>query len=171
MKIALIGMMGTGKTTSGPIIANKLGTNFADLDDIIAYKVGMSISQAFIYFGEKVFRSYETSALSEVVWHENIVISCGGGVTLNVRNMEIMKDFIKVRFIADAEILHQRLKNDFSRPLLKDNSVAALKKIMDEREKHYAAYADITIDTSNKTPEEVADLTIQALKDKGYIKQ
>lgn len=169
MKIALIGMMGTGKTTSGPLIAEKLGVSFADLDDIIAYKVGMSIAQVFMHFGEKTFRSYETSALYEVIWHENIVISCGGGVTLNSKNMEIMKDFIKVRFIADAHTLHERLKNDLSRPLLKDNLIEAIQKIMDEREQHYSVYADITVDTSNKTPQEVADEVIKALEEKGYI--
>ncbi len=169
MKIALIGMMGTGKNTSGILIAQKLGVSFADLDDIIAYKAGMSIQQAFMYFGEKVFRSYETSVLAEVVWHENIVISCGGGVTLNLENMEMMKDFIKVRFIADAHTISKRLEGDFTRPLIKENTPAALQKIMDQREEQYASYADITVDTAGKTPEEVADLTIKMLKEKSLI--
>jgi shikimate kinase len=157
MKITLIGMMGTGKTVVGKQLAEILELSFADIDEMVEARVGMSIEQAFIYFGEKTFRSYETSSLCEVVWHDDIVISCGGGVPLSGENMKMLESFVKVRLIAQPDTIYNRVKDDFSRPLLKNNSPQIVQKIVQEREESYSAYADITIDTEGKTVQQVAE--------------
>jgi shikimate kinase len=148
-------MMGTGKTVSGMMLAERLELSFADLDDMIVYRLGMPITQVFITVGEKVFRSYETDILRELVWQDNIVISCGGGVSLSSDNMKLLDDFIKVRLTASPETIYDRIKDDFSRPLIKDNTPPALQKLIDEREASYSSYADITVSTDNKSVEDV----------------
>ncbi|MCL2555706.1 MAG: shikimate kinase [Firmicutes bacterium] len=163
-RIAFIGMMGTGKSISGRKIAEKLQLSFSDLDDVLINRMGMSIAQAFIVFGEKVFRDYETNALLEVVWNERIVIACGGGVALKKENMDILDGYIKVRLTASPDTIYNRIKDDFTRPLIKDNSPPALAKIIDERESKYAEYADITVNTDNKSIEEVVEEIIKELE-------
>jgi len=157
MKIAFIGMMGTGKSATGKVVAERLGLKFADLDDMIVQRAGMPIAQVFIAVGENVFRSYESDVLQEVYWNEDIVVACGGGVQLKADNMDLLSDYIKVRLTASPEVIYERIKDDFSRPLIKDNSPPALAKIIEEREERYASYADITVDTSGKSIEETAE--------------
>ncbi len=161
--IAFIGMMGSGKTVTSRVVAEKLGMNFIDIDDTLVARMGMPISVAFITLGEEIFRSYEHDVLCEVVWQENFVVSCGGGIPLSKRNMDLLKDFIKVRLTASPEEIYRRTKDDFSRPLLKDNSPKKIAEIIAEREEAYSRYADITVSTDNKTIEEVACEVVEQL--------
>jgi len=163
-KIAFIGMMGTGKSVSGRRLAEKLQLSFADLDDMLIYRMGMSIAQAFIVFGEKIFRDYETNALLEASWSDKMVIACGGGVVLKKENMDMLNKFIKVRLTANPYTIYDRIKDDFTRPLIKDSSPPALAKIIEEREGSYSKYADITINTDDKTVEQVVDEIVKALE-------
>lgn len=163
MKIAIIGYMGTGKSAAGLKIAEKMELEFADLDEIMIYKLGMPISQAYITFGEKVFRSMEESALYEVLWRDDLVIVMGGGLPLNTQNMQLLKDFVKVYFIADAETVQSRL-TAMNRPKIWDSSADAARQAFKQRDADYKSYADITVDTSGKTLDEVADETIGLLK-------
>lgn len=162
--IAFIGMMGTGKTVTSKIVAEKLGMNFIDIDDTLVARMGMPISVAFITLGEDIFRSYEHDVLCEVVWQDNFVVSCGGGIPLNKRNMDLIEDFIKVRLTASPEEIYRRTKDDFTRPLLKDNSPKTIARLISEREDAYSRYADITVCTDDKTIEQVADEIIEQLK-------
>lgn len=167
--IAFIGMMGTGKTVTSRLVAEKLMMNFLDIDDCIVAKMGMPISVAFLQLGEKTFRDYEYDTICSIVWQPNFVISCGGGVPLFERNMELIKDFIKVRLTAGPEEIYHRTKDDFARPLLRDNSPAKIAQMMSEREQAYAKAADITVSTDGKTIEQVADEVIDQLKQKGFL--
>lgn len=165
--IAFIGMMGTGKTVTSRLVAEKLGMNFIDIDDCLVARMGMPISVAFITLGEKIFRDYEHDVMCEVVWQDNFVMSCGGGAPLHKRNMDLIEKFIKVRLTASADEIYLRTKDDFSRPLLKDNSAKKIAEIMAEREEVYASYADITVSTDGKTVEQVADEVIAELNKLG----
>ena len=162
-------MMGSGKTATSKVVAEKLGMNFLDIDDCIVARMGMPISVAFMQLGEKTFRNCEYDVMCEIVWQENFVISCGGGVALFERNMDLIKDFTKVRLTASAEEIYNRTKDDFARPLLKDNSAKKIAEIMAEREDAYAKYADITVSTDGKTVEQAAQEVIEKLKAKGLI--
>ncbi|MCH5163911.1 MAG: shikimate kinase [Clostridiales bacterium] len=165
--IAFIGMMGSGKTVTSRIVAEKLGMNYIDIDDCLVARMGMPISVAFITLGEKTFRDYEHDVMCEVVWQDNFVISCGGGIPLHKRNMDLIENFIKVRLTASPEEIYNRTKDDFSRPLLKDNSPQKIAGMIAEREEAYSKYADITVSTDGKTIEEVADEVIRELKKLG----
>lgn len=162
--IAFIGMMGTGKTVTSRLVAEKLGMNYLDIDDCLVARLGMTISVAFITFGERIFRSYEHDVMCEVVWQDNFVISCGGGAPLYKPNMELIENFVKVRLTASPEEIYRRTKDDFSRPLLKDNSPKKIAEMIAEREEAYASVADITVNTDGKTIEEVADEVIRELR-------
>lgn len=162
--IAFIGMMGSGKTVTSRVVAEKLGMNFLDIDDTLVARMGMPISVAFITLGEEIFRGYEHDVLCEVVWQDNFVISCGGGIPLFKRDMDLLKDFIKVRLTASPQEIYNRTKDDFSRPLLKNNSPEKIAEMIAEREEAYSRYADITVSTDNKSVDEVADEVVEALK-------
>ncbi len=162
--IAFIGMMGTGKSVTSRLVAEKLNMNYLDIDDCLVARLGMTISVAFITFGEKTFRAYEHDVMCEVVWQDNFVIACGGGAPLYKPNMDLIENFIKVRLTASPEEIYRRTKDDFSRPLLKDNSPAKIAQMIEEREEAYASVADITVCTDGKTIEEVADEVLIKLK-------
>ena len=155
--IAFIGMMGTGKTITSVVLGERLGMRVADVDNMIVARVGMPISQAFITFGETIFRGYENSMLRELCWQENLIISCGGGAPLYEENMQLLKDYIKIQLTCDADEIYNRTKDDFSRPLLKDNSPKTIQTIYDQRKAIYDSYADITVDTTGKMPDVIVD--------------
>lgn len=162
--IAFIGMMGTGKTVTSRKVAEKLGMNFMDIDECLVARLGMTISVAFITFGEKTFRGYEHDVMCEVVWQDNFVISCGGGAPLYKPNMDLIENFIKVRLTASPEEIYRRTKDDFSRPLLKNNSPQKIAEMIAEREEVYNKYADITVCTDDKTVDEVVEEVLSELK-------
>ncbi len=163
MRVALIGMMGTGKTAIGPLVAEKLGLSYADIDNCLVARIGMTIPVAFITFGEKTFHAYEHDVMCEVSWRDDMLICCGGGAALYEENMELLKDYVIVRLTATPEVIYDRTKDDFSRPLLKDNSPKKIAEMIDAREEAYARHADITLDTSDIAVEDAAQTVADAV--------
>lgn len=163
MKVALIGMMGTGKTAIGPLVAEKLGLSYADIDNCLVARMGMTIPVAFITFGEKTFHVYEHDVICEVSWRDDMLICCGGGAALYEENMELLKDYVIVRLTASPQVIYDRTKDDFSRPLLKESSPKKIAELIDAREAAYSKHADITVDTTNITIEQAADTVVDAV--------
>ena len=89
--IILIGMPGSGKTTTGKLLAQKLGFDFLDMDDVIEKNEGKKISEIFKLKGEEYFRNLETSLLESLLEKENLILSTGGGVILFNNNYELLK--------------------------------------------------------------------------------
>src|SRR5512143_1268625 len=89
--IILVGFMGTGKTTVGKLLASKLGYSFVDVDEEIEKEQGVAISYIFSELGEPYFRLLERDKLKELIGGTRIVVSAGGGVVLDLRNIEDMK--------------------------------------------------------------------------------
>ena len=116
--IALIGFMGSGKTTVGRILAERLNRKFIDLDDEIEKKTETTISKIFADYGERHFRKLETSSLRKVLSGENLIISCGGGIILKEQNRKLLKSCLVILLEAKPETIIQRLENDSNRPLL-----------------------------------------------------
>ena len=152
MRVALIGMMGTGKTAIGPLVAEKLGLSYADIDNCLVARMG-----------EKTFHAYEHDVMCEVSWRDDMLICCGGGAALYEENMELLKDYVIVRLTATPEVIYDRTKDDFSRPLLKDNSPKKIAEMIDAREEAYARHADITLDTSDIAVEDAAQTVADAV--------
>ena len=146
-RIALVGMMGSGKTKVAKNIAKWLGWNFIDTDEIIEKKMGMTIKEIFKKIGEKYFRKLEKQVLKEVLEIENCVISTGGGMILFDINRELLKKKAKTYFLeASIDTLKSRL--DISnRPLLLNEDVSkVLLKIWKERERFYKEFESIETD-------------------------
>lgn len=155
--IALIGFMGTGKSTVAECLGRMSGMRVVEMDEEIAARQGMTIPEIFAKHGERYFRSLETGLLRELGSGGNCIISCGGGAALREENVALMKRNGKVVLLTAApETIARRVKGDSTRPLLKDNQSAAyIADMMEARRPRYEAAADIVIQTDDRTAEEI----------------
>jgi len=118
--IALIGFMGCGKSTIGPLLAQAIGWEFKDLDDIIEAETGRKIGEIFAEDGEEFFRDCESSALEELSTTEHLVLAGGGGVVLRKQNVERLRQNFHVIYLdLSFDELKTRLLRSKRRPLLK----------------------------------------------------
>ncbi len=135
--LALIGMMGTGKSTIGREVAKKIKIKFVDLDKIIEKNEGQSIVELFKKKGEKYFRDIEEKTFFSLDSSEQIILATGGGAFLNKKIREdILKSYISVWLNASIETLVERVSYNINkRPLINvDNvtdSIKTLKKLRD----------------------------------------
>jgi shikimate kinase len=168
MNIVLTGFMCTGKTSVGKLLAEKLGYQFVDTDDLIEQRVGMKISDIFAVYGEPYFRDVETEVVKEVAKKDKFVISTGGGVVLRKVNMdELRKNGIIVNLTAKPETIYNRLKNQPGvRPLLnKPNPMNEIIKLLSQREEYYKN-CDLRIETDNFTVEQIVQQILDYIKTK-----
>jgi shikimate kinase len=142
--------------------------DIVEMDEIIADREGMSISDIFEVYGEEYFRDAETNLLIEMQSRKNVVISCGGGVPLRERNVAEMKKNGKVVLLtASPETILDRVKDDHNRPLIENNkTVEYIGELMEKRRAKYEAAADIIIQTDGKSTLEICnELVDQLMKD------
>lgn len=163
--IVIIGFMATGKTTLAKELSKNLGMKYLDVDKIIEEKVEMTIPEIFEKYGEEYFRLIEKETIKDINKSQDIIVSCGGGVCLDPENIINIKKMGKVVLLeANPETILGRIRNDISRPLLKDkNNIEEIKKIMDERKDSYHKSADIIIDTSGKSVFNLIDEILRKL--------
>ena len=161
----LIGNMGSGKTTVGRLVAQRLQLPFYDLDRQIEQATGQTIANLFAQQGEQAFRELECKMLTQTIFVPRSVIATGGGVVLNERNRRLMRHRGWVIYLrASPETLWQRLQHTTDRPLLRTESpYETLQAIAQQREPLYQE-ADWVIDTDALCPEEVADAIVRAFK-------
>jgi shikimate kinase len=120
-KLALLGFMGCGKSSIGPLLALKLGVSYIDLDERIERREARTIGEIFLTRGEAVFRELEQASLAEVARRsEPCVLSCGGGIVLSELNRRVLREsFVSVWVDVPLEELLKRLENERkTRPLL-----------------------------------------------------
>jgi shikimate kinase len=154
--IYLIGMMGTGKSTVGKILSEKMNKNFVDLDLEIEKSTGKTITEIFENDGEEKFRDEESKQLKH--FNESI-IACGGGIILKNENCEfISNNGTAILLTASISELSKRLSKSEKRPLLaKDTTEETLTKIWLKRQLYYLSTADLTIETDGKNPEQITN--------------
>jgi len=159
----LVGNMGSGKTTVGRLVAQRLQLPFYDLDRQIEQATGQTIANLFAQQGEQAFRELECKMLTQTIFVPRSVIATGGGVVLNERNRRLMRHRGWVIYLrASPETLWQRLQHTTDRPLLRTESpYETLQAIAQQREPLYKE-ADWVIDTDALCPEEVADAIVRA---------
>ena len=155
--IAIIGHMGSGKTLIGKLIAKELNYRFFDSDKLIEKNTHKSIKDIFHSEGEAEFRKIEEKTIINLQNETKIVSSLGGGSILSSQTRKVLKThFITVFLDTDFEILQQRLKKSYKRPLLiNENILQKLKKLDNIRRKYYLL-ADIKINNSESPANIVA---------------
>jgi len=162
--IYLIGMMGSGKTTIGQLLAKKMSLEFLDMDSELEHLMDMSISMIFSQYGEKRFRMIESSFFREISKVGKLVYATGGGIILNQSNQKIIEEGIAIFLDCSLNELISRVKKDKkSRPLIQDNVKKNISIIYDERYKLYENCAKYTIDTTTLSTTQVADEIIQCI--------
>ena len=164
--LALIGMMGCGKTTVAKEL-NSLLPNFksVDIDEEIEKSSGKKISEIFLRYGEPHFRILEGEKIKKIFSEDNQIISLGGGAFENETNRKIILENSTVIYLkTSANEIYKRIKNEYHRPLLiKNNSVERIGEIMGKREPNYIK-ANFIIETDNKTPEEISREILGVIK-------
>lgn len=165
--IVLIGMMGSGKSTLGKLLAKKLSYQFLDTDSIISQSYGLSVSSIIKEKGEYFFRTLEHATLKKIqsLYSRSltkIVLSTGGGIVLRKENKVILNQ-IGLIYWLDAPInqLWNRVNKRLDkRPLLSSSqdAKATLLKIFDDRKDLYASFSDRQIDTSSSSFSKILDL-------------
>jgi len=151
--IYLIGFMGSGKSTVGIALADKLEKTYVDTDQFIVDTHQQQIADIFQKFGENTFRNYETNALKEVSTYE--VVSTGGGIVEKNENLQTMqKNGLIIYLHASFKEIENRLENDQTRPLWKSDDEEKLKLYL-RRLSMYEKYADHIIHTDKKTVNEI----------------
>ena len=156
MNIYLIGMMGSGKSTVGKTLSEKMNKPFIDLDSEIENRTGKNISEIFDTDGEEQFRKMETKQLKQ---YSESIVACGGGIILKDENREFINgNGATILLTASIEELSHRLSDSGNRPLLADNNTEeALTKLWLERQLNYLNTADLTIQTDGKNPEQLTE--------------
>ncbi len=150
--IILVGMMGSGKTTVGKLLAKQLGKTFVDCDEEIQRRTGVTIPHIFDVEGEAGFRQRESAALEELTRRHDIVLATGGGAVLNPRNRALLKEGGVVVYLkSNVHDLWQRTRHDQNRPLLRTaDPRAKLQELHDQRDALYAEVADVVMHTGKQ---------------------
>ncbi|MHA1276234.1 MAG: shikimate kinase [Candidatus Helarchaeota archaeon] len=163
--IALIGFMGTGKTTIGKRLAVILNKEFYEMDEMIVEKARKSIPRIFSEDGEIRFRELEMQVCKDVSQQTNAVIACGGGVVLNKLNIDYLKlSSLVINLQASPEKIYERTMKDGKekRPLLnKPDPMGEIHKLLKFRAPFYYAATEHQIDTTQLTVEEVVQKIIE----------
>lgn len=157
--LALVGFMGTGKTTVGQILAHMLRFRFVDTDEMVEAKAGRKIPEIFAQQGEPAFRALESEVVAELETMEDRVISTGGGVILNPSNLQsLRRHALLVCLWAPPEAILERVGRQTHRPLLQcDDPLARIQALLQERGPTYQQ-ADVLINSAHRNPKEVAQI-------------
>ena len=164
--IVLIGFMGAGKSTISEFLKNSFAMEVIEMDQIIAEREGMTISDIFEVYGEQYFRNLETNLLIEMQSKTNVVISCGGGTPMRECNVvEMKKNGRVVLLTAKPETILNRVKDSHDRPLIENNkTVPFIADLMEKRREKYEAAADIIIETDGKDELQICEELILRLR-------
>ena len=160
----LVGMMGSGKTSTGRPLAERLGYGFVDADAVIEQAAGCSIPEIFERDGEAGFRSLESQVLSAISQRHSLVVATGGGVVTQPENWGMLHSGIVIWLdVVPDQLLHRLNADSTVRPLLQTTDPeAALNALLNERRPLYSE-ADLTVVINDEPPEAVADGILQLL--------
>jgi shikimate kinase len=163
-RILLVGMMGAGKTTTGQLVAHRLGWDYCDSDADVEALTGCTVPELFARDGEAAFRAAEAQVLATACGRDQpAVISVAGGAVLRADNRKLISDSGTVVWLrARPQKLADRVGDGAGRPLLGDDPAAAMTVLAEERAPHYAEVADEVIDVNDLSPDEVADRVLAA---------
>jgi shikimate kinase len=164
-RILLVGMMGAGKTTTGRLLAGRLGWSYRDSDADVEATTGLTVPELFARDGEAAFRLAEAGVLSDACADPKpSVVSVAGGAVLRAENRRLIAaSGIVVWLRAEPETLAARVGDGVGRPLLNEGPAEALVRLSEVRAPLYAEVADLVIDVDDLDPEAVADRIVDAM--------
>ena len=143
-QVTLIGMMGTGKSKFGRLVANKLRFNFYDVDSLIEKQFKLSIKELFEKYNESFFRSVEKETIKKLVFqiresNEKVIISIGGGGFDNKETRKLLLNYTNVIWLnTPTDILVERIGNGSKRPMIRGNVKESINKLLKKRTKFYS---------------------------------
>jgi shikimate kinase len=162
-RAVLVGPPGSGKSTVGPMLADRWGVEFRDTDQDIAASAGMSVSDIFVQQGEEQFRSLERRAVATGLAEHRGVLALGGGAVISDQVRSMLAGQTVVHLDVRLAAAMQRLGMNRSRPLLVGNVRGRWQQLADERRPLYAAVATVVVETDGLSPQQVVDTIVDAL--------
>ncbi|MFB7469080.1 shikimate kinase [Streptomyces sp. NPDC056224] len=162
--VVLVGPMGSGKSTVGALLAERLGVPYRDTDADIVLAQGREISDIFVDEGEPYFRALERQAVAAAVAGHTGVLALGGGAVLDEGTRELLAGLPVAYLSMDVEEAVRRVGLGAARPLLAVNPRRQWRELMDARRPLYTEVARVVVATDDRTPEEVAQAVLDALE-------
>lgn len=164
-RLILIGPMGSGKTTIGQLVAQKLNLAFRDTDAIIEAETERTVSEIFLEDGEDKFRALEKAVLRKELLTDETVLALGGGAAISIDAQSALRAIASPIVYLDISLasVAPRIGFNRDRPLLLTNPRGQWETLMQERRPIYEAVADTVIDVNNKEPEEIVSEVIASL--------
>ncbi|MEU6296931.1 shikimate kinase [Streptomyces erythrochromogenes] len=162
--VVLVGPMGSGKSTVGELLAERLGVPYRDTDADIVTAQGRPISDIFVDEGEPYFRELERQAVAAAVSGHTGVLALGGGAVLDEGTRELLAGLPVAYLSMDVEEAVRRVGLGAARPLLAVNPRRQWRELMEARRPLYTEVARVVVATDDRTPEEVAQAVLDALE-------
>ncbi|MGW0119205.1 shikimate kinase [Streptomyces sp. NPDC003327] len=162
--VVLVGPMGSGKSTVGALLAERLGAPYRDTDADIVAAEGREISDIFVEDGEEHFRALERAAVAAAVAEHEGVLALGGGAVLDDDTRALLAGLPVAYLSMDVEEAVRRVGLNTARPLLAVNPRRQWRELMEARRHLYTEVATVVVATDERTPEEVAQAVLDALE-------
>ena len=164
--IFLVGMMGSGKTTVGRALAQRLHLPFIDTDKILVERTGVPVTTIFEIEGDAGFRRRESAVIAELAHAPDQVVATGGGAVLSADTRALMRSAGRVIYLrARIDHLWERTRHDTSRPLLATpDPRATLAALLEARDPLYRDVAHIVVDTGTQSANTLVSRLISALR-------
>jgi len=164
-RVILIGPMGSGKTTIGSLLAEKLGLSFRDTDHLIEEQEEKTVSQIFLDEGEDAFRAIEKRVLREELLTDGTVLSLGGGAPISIDAQSALRAIASHIIFLDISLstVAPRIGFNRDRPLLLNNPRGQWQTLMEARRPIYEAIADTTINVDDKSEDEIVTIALSRL--------
>lgn len=163
-RVVLIGPMGVGKSTVGGLLAERLGCAYRDTDDDIVTARGRAIADIFVDEGEAHFRYLEKAAVAAALAEHDGILALGGGAILDADTRELLTARPVVLLSMDVEEAVKRTGLNVARPLLAVNPRKQWRELMDARRHLYTEVARVVVATDGRTPDEVAQVVLDAME-------
>lgn len=169
--VALVGMMGAGKSSVGRRLAARLGVPFRDADSEIEMAAGCPVSEIFARYGEGAFREGERKVIARLLGEAPHVLATGGGAFIDAETRAYIKEgAVSVWIKAPVEVLFARVKRRDNRPLLRtEDPRGTLERLLAERTPVYEL-ADLTIESDDGPHQQAVDLILAALRARGMCR-